>query len=749
MCETKTDGVFETLSLYTRLYSRECSVDELTHGIGKAHDMSEPSIFSSSFFIDNFERAASRAGLKSSLKKMKLKDIDPLNMPLILLMKDGSSAILDNIEKDNLNLLRPSTGDSIISCEKKKLEEIFSGYLFLIGTSFNYSERGKPSISKKGKHWFWSSIAYSKNIYFDVLKASVAINIFVIASPLFTMNVYDRVVPNNAVETLWVMGIGVISVFIMDAVIKFIRTYFIETAAKKSDIIISSRLFETAQALKLEEAPRNIGSFAANFKEFDAVRNFLTSSVVSAIVDLPFTVLFLVVINFIGGKLVIVPIVMMVLILFYTLLIKNSIYKSIAASFQASSLKNAMLIEMLYGLRDIKLLNASGIFQWKWENIVAELAKKGIKSRMLSMSINTITGLAIQLNTVLIVIYGVYLIRDLELTMGGMIAVVILSSRTISPMGQVVSLISGYQQTKVAYQSLDKIMNQETESLDPSKYIPKYNFSGEIEFREVSFNYPGSEKEIIRDVSFKIEAGERIGLIGRTGSGKSTIQKLLLGFYKPTRGTILIDGIDINQINPMILRKNINHVPQDFMLFSGSLLENLTYKAPYADEKSITEAIFTGGLENYVQASSEGLHTIIHEGGKNLSGGLRQGVAIARAFITDADIILLDEPTNSMDGSTESKVKKMLKKRSADKTTVLTTHKNGMLDMVDKVIVLERGSIVFRGSQKEMISHFASASQTKEKKEKNKIVMNRLVSVPEMLKNKLKKKKNSGDENEK
>ena len=315
-----------------------------------------------------------------------------------------------------------------------------------------------------------------------------------------------------------------------------------------------------------------------------------------------------------------------------------------------------------------------------------------------------------QLDTVLIVIYGVYLIRDQLMTMGALIGVVILSSRVIAPMGQVVALISNFEQTRIAFESLNSIMNRATEAPAGFEFIRRDSIDGALEFRDVTFTYPGSERPALENVSFTIKKGQRVALLGRTGSGKTTIQKILLGFYKPQKGSVRIDDLDASQLNPFFIRRNVMCVPQDFSLFSGTLRENVALKQPNIDDTTVIEAIKIGGLEQFMKASPRGLEMPIEERGANLSGGQRQGVAVARAFVCDSPVVLLDEPTSSMDATTEIMVIEMLKKRVAGRTLVLTTHKPMLLDLVERVIVLEGGRVAFDGDRAEFAKKFVRQS---------------------------------------
>ena len=537
--------------------------------------------------------------------------------------------------------------------------------------------------------------------------ASFIINLFVLASPLFTMNVYDRVVPNNAVETLWVLALGVSVVYGIDLFLKFVRSYFLEIAGKKSDIIMSSILFERVMDMKFSNKPKSVGSFASNLKEFDTVRNFFSSASLAAIVDLPFALIFLIVTYFIGSYLVLVPIVIMIAILCYTFFIKDPLQNAIKSTFEASAMKNGILIESLSSLETIKTLGASGHVQWNWEEATGEIANRSIKSKIITTSITTVTSFLVQLNTIAIIVLGVYMIQDTHLTMGGLIAAVMLSSRAIAPMGQVASLAANFEQTKTAYQSLSKIMQMPVERPEGKKFVRRNSFDGKIEFKNVSFTYPDTTKGSLDRINFVIQPGEKVGIIGRNGSGKTTLQKIILGLYAPTEGSVLIDGIDINQIDPADLRRNIGYVPQDVVLFKGTVRENIVQKAPYVDDMQIIKAAKVSGVDEYVNAHPLGFDMPVFERGDGISGGQRQSIAVARAFLLDSPIILLDEPTNSLDNTVESKLKANLKVNTVNKTMILVTHRTSMLDLVDRLIVMDNGKILLDGPRDEVLARLS------------------------------------------
>lgn len=703
------DELLQCLVIFTKLHNNPYSADALTIGL-PVKDGDEIELFSLKSSRSLFSRAASRAGFASTLVRKDIEQISPLVLPCILMLRGKKACILQSFSKDKktANIITPelSTGTSTI--EISKLKEEYLGYAYYLKREFVPEDTSSTKLIDAGNdHWFWGTLKRSKKIYFDVVLASFIINLFVLASPLFTMNVYDRVVPNNAVETLWVLALGVSVVYGIDFFLKFVRSYFLEIAGKKSDIIMSSILFERVMDMKFSNKPKSVGSFASNLKEFDTVRNFFSSASLAAIVDLPFAIIFLIVTYFIGSYIVLVPIVIMIAILCYTFFIKDPLQNAIKSTFEASAIKNGILIESLSSLETIKTLGASGHIQWNWEEATGEIANRSIKSKIITTSITTVTSFLVQLNTIAIIVLGVYMIQDTHLTMGGLIAAVMLSSRAIAPMGQVASLAANFEQTKTAYQSLSKIMQMPVERPEGKKFVRRNSFDGKIEFKNVSFTYPDTTKGSLDRINFVIQPGEKVGIIGKNGSGKTTLQKLILGLYSPTEGSVLIDGIDINQIDPADLRRNIGYVPQDVVLFKGTVRENIVQKAPYVDDIQIIKAAKVSGVDEYVNAHPLGFDMPVFERGDGISGGQRQSIAVARAFLLDSPIILLDEPTNSLDNTVENKLKINLKTNTANKTMLLVTHRTSMLDLVDRLIVMDNGKILLDGPRDEVLARLS------------------------------------------
>ncbi len=690
-------SILEILAAHLRRQGMDIHTETICHSLGLIADTNtiEPSHVSA---------FAQKAGIRAKFVREDLKNIHDLTLPVLLILTDGMGCLLTEIDHEN-QAHCVFDHDLSRSLPMEELQKAYSGYCFFLGKEME--QGAEPDQDIRDKHgWFFRAIRVSLPIYRDILLASFAINLFVLAVPMFSMNVYDRVVPNFATDTLWVMASAVIMIIFFDGLLKFLRVNFIELATKKSDILISSLLFEKVMDLRMEASPSNVGGFATNIREFDSIKNFMSSSVILFVIDLPFALLFLGMIFYVGGALVAVPIVCMVLLLAYVLIIRKPLFASIAASFEGGVQKNALLIESIAGLKNIKILNAAGRFRARWEHLVSTLAGYGIKSRLLSSSITTIMGMLIQLDSVFIVVYGVYLIHDGNLTMGGLIAVMILSSRAISPVGQVAGLLSSYDQTKVAYSSLKHIMELPAELEGQQNFLRPEDLSGDIRFKDVSFTYPNSEQPSVTGISFHIRAGEKVAVLGANGSGKSTLHRLMVGFYKPQQGSILVDGLDMAAVSPVFLRQQIACVPQDVMLFAGNLRSNLTLKNVHIPDENLIAAIRLAGLEALIEGSPQGIAMPVSEGGTNLSGGQRQAIAIARAFTGNPRIALLDEPTNFMDGKSEQGFVERLRSRVQGMTLMVSSHKNALLSLVDRVIVLDQGRMVFDGTKEAFLQKF-------------------------------------------
>jgi len=700
------DPLLECVVIFARLHSRPISVEALISGLPVEPGADGPELFSIDSPKGLFSRVATRAGFVSRLIHRDLDKLSRLLLPCILVLKGGNACILESIDRKNrrARVIIPEIGEGEEWLDLELLKQKYLGYAFLLKREFKQEDTNRDKgMARDSSHWFWGTLRKSRGIFASVLLSSVLINLFVLATPLFTMNVYDKVVPNDAIETLWVLAVGIVMVYFFDGLLRFIRNYLLEIAGKKSDIIMSSMLYAQVLNLKMDQWPARIGAFASQLREFESIRNFFTASTLATLVDLPFAIIFLCVIYYIGGPMIAVPLIIIAVLLLYSFILVKPLKASVEATYEASANKNAHLIETLQSIKTVKALGASNYSQWVWEESCSTIANKSMRARMLSSSISVISNLLVQLNTIGLIVFGIYRIGDLELSLGGLIAIVMMGSRTIAPMAQIASLITSYEQTKTAFRSLDELMQKPIERPESKSYVRRLGFDGAIRFRNLDFSYPESPRKSLGDISLNITAGEHVGIIGKVGSGKSSLLKLIIGLYQGENGSISIDDIDINQIDPAELRRNIGYLSQDIELLRGSIRENIAYKNLQVDDERLLQAAELAGVSLFVNQLPEGFDTQVGEGGGFLSGGQRQAIALARALLLDEPILILDEPTNSFDNTTESIVKQRLLEYSRDKTLLLVTHKAPMLQLVERLVVIDAGRIVMDGPRDEVL----------------------------------------------
>ncbi|MEZ8322228.1 ABC transporter [Vibrio cyclitrophicus ZF205] len=691
------DPLLNSLIYVSRYYGLANSPEALINGLPLSDGKLTPFLF---------PRSAERAGLVAKENRCDLESIPHLILPAILLLKQGEACVLNSIdsEKQEAEIITAESGMVPIIIPLDELKEQFIGRYFLVKKQFRYDERSPEVLKTRKGHWFWSTIWESKNIYRDVLIASILINIFAIAAPMFTRLVYDKVVPNLAFETLWVLASGIFVVFLFDLLLKLMRSYFIDVAGKKSDILISSKLFSKVLGIRMEAKPASVGAFAKNLQEFESIREFFTSATIGSLIDLPFALMFLALIWLMAGNLVFVPVTGVVVLIIYALLIQGPLRRTIEEGSRLASQKYANLIESLAGLETVKLFSAQSQFQFRWEEAVAHMANWNIKSRRITDSIQNTAGFVQQSTNVGMIIFGVYLIAEGELTMGGLIAATMLSGRAIGPLVQLSLLSTRYNQAKSSMTLIEQVMSMPDEQEEGKRYIHRPIIQGHIALDKVTFHYPDSPVASIRDLTLNISPGEKVAIIGRIGSGKTTLERLIMGLYKPTEGHVRIDDTDMEQLHHVDVRRNIGCVPQDSNLFYGSVRDNITLGRPLVDDRDVMDAANRAGVTAFTQQDPAGLERQVGEGGALLSGGQRQSIAIARAFLGRPPVLLLDEPTSAMDNRSEMHIKHQLSQLQPSETLILITHKTSMLDIVDRVIVMEKGSIIADGPKAQVLS---------------------------------------------
>lgn len=645
------------------------------------------------------ERAASRAGMSAKLQRLALDRIDSAALPVILVLKDNQACVLMGWDADGATarVLLPETGQGSITLTRTELQARYSGVVLFVRPHFRFDARTPEMRRVKVKHWFWSALLEQRFVYRDVLWAALLVNLFALAFPMFSMNVYDRVVPNNATETLWALSIGVVLIMCGDVFMRLLRSHFVDEASARVDVKISATLMEKVLGMRLENRPESVGSFASNLRGFEQVRDFIASSTVTTLIDLPFALIFIVVIAWISPWLAVPVVVAFAIILILGYVLQFRLHELSQTTYQASAQRNATLIESLTGIETIKSLGAEGVIQARWERANVFLSRINVRMRALSSSAQYLVGWLSQAVTVAIVIVGVYLISQRELTMGALIAASMLAGRALGPAGQIVGLLMQYQGARTAMESLDKIMEKPVERPVGGNFIQRPQLRGDIEFRNVKFAYPNRQDSALEGMSFKITAGERVALIGKVGSGKSTIQRLIMGLYQPTEGAVLLDGIDLRQLDPADVRRNLGYVSQDVTLFYGTLRDNITFGLPYADDSAVVAAAELAGMANFVNRHPRGFDMPVGERGESLSGGQRQSVGLARAVLHNAPLLLLDEPTSAMDFTTEAQITQNITHFAHNKTVVLVTHRTSLLALVTRVIVVDAGKIVADG----------------------------------------------------
>ena len=690
------DPLLDCLERITELYDRHTSPVTLSAGLP---------LINNRLTVPLFSRAAERAGLSSRLVKRSLKSITNLELPAVLLLDDYRAvvAVQTNRRHSSFRILVPESGMGMETISARDLGKQYSGHAIFVHPEYEPEDTISSELRTKPRSWFWGTLFSSWRLYRDVFAASFLINLFGLATPFFILNVYDRVVPNLAYETLWVLATGIGAIYLFELVMRSLRGYFVDIAGKKANLRLSAMLFEKALGLRMEVRPRSVGGFTKNLQEFDSVRDLITSLSITTLVDLPFVILGLIAINYIAQDMVWIQVTGMAALMIYSLSVQLPLKRAVDRSFEAAARKSAILVEGLTGIEEIKTLGAESQLQRKMEKAVAYIAKWGTYSRFFSSSVSHVSTFIQNIAVVAVVVAGVYMIGNGTLTQGGLIACVILSRRVISPISQVANLTTRFHRAKTALANLDRIVNLPVERPEGRSFLHCRKFKGAIEFSKVRFGYPEQGGLALNDLSFSIKAGESVAIIGPSGSGKSTLARLLLGLYRPDEGTVLIDGIDINQIDPAELRRYIGYLPQDVTLFHGSVQDNIRLGTHGISDDAVIKAAEAAGVSAFAKKHTMGYDMPVGERGRSLSGGQRQSVAIARALLLDPSILVLDEPTNSMDNHTEKRLKKRLTELVENKTLLLVTHRASLLTLVDRVIVLDHGTVVADGPKAQVL----------------------------------------------
>ncbi len=695
-------------------YGRRTSYNSLTAGLPIPKTGMTPSLF---------VRAAERVDLNARMVERSIAalSISP-TLPCILVLRNQQACILWDVNHPEKNppvrepgqdakvhpetlftLQFPETEDERRTLTLDELQPLYAGHAFFLRPVARTDDRAGPAAIDNARDWFWATLWENRSLYKEVLLSAVMINVFALAGSLFIMNVYDRVVPNQAYETLWVLSLGVFIVYVFDFIIKNMRSHLLDFAGRRADVKISGMLFEQIMGMTMPARPASAGVLASNMREFETLRDFFTSATMAALIDLPFVFFFILLIAVIAGPLALVPLLSIPLVVGMGYFMQGPLNKVIKQSMNESALKNALLFETISGLETIKVQAAEGHTQRKWEELSEKSSRTSVKSRKLSSFALNWAVFIQQLSSVVVVIVGVYLIGDAKITMGALVAAVILTGRAMAPLAQVAGLLTRLSQSRQALKQLDDLMKKPVERPAGKHFVSVPRVSGKIEFRDVVFHYPGQSIPALDHIDFAIEPGDHVGIIGAVGSGKTTIERLLLNLYQPDSGAVLLDSTDVRQIDPGDLRRNIGAVQQSPQLFYGSVRENITMGHETAADRAVIRAAEMAGVMEFLRETQAGLDTQVGERGDALSGGQRQAVAVARALLYDPPVLILDEPTASMDPASENRLLRRLHQLTEGRTTILITHKGAMLALVNKLILIDRGRMVAYGPKDDVV----------------------------------------------
>lgn len=651
-------------------------------------------------------RMLEQAGIGAGWVKRRPAELSSYLFPLMLLFRNGEARILVARRGEQFELIVPEAGGGTITLSAETLQEHYLGYALLVRPKPVPDARTEIPRGEGKGHWLFSTLWNYRRYYYSSALATVLINILALASTFFIMNVYDRVVPNQAYVTLWSLAAGVVLAIGFEFTSRQVRAHLIDTAGKKADLILGTKLFRQLLEARLEYRPPSAGSFANQFREFESVRDFITSASLATLADLPFCLLFVFVLFVIGGPLALVPLGSMIVLLGVCAYLQLPLSRFMKENLREASQKHGLLIEAIEGVETLKAAHAEGSMLRRWEDFSAQLAASSIKTKALSnMAANTVS-LITQMTTVILVLWGVYRIGDGDMTLGVLVGMVLLSGRALAPLASAVGLAVRYQQAKTALNSLNQLMEIPTVRDNNRRYLeaPK---NATLSLRKLKFSYPAPPTQprptVLNNIDLSIRHGERVAIVGNIGSGKSTLLRVMARLYLPVEGQLLINGIDAEQIDPADWNSTVGFVGQDARLFFGSLRDNLLIGNPSASSEEILHVVRLTGLDSVVAGHPLGFDRPVGEMGQALSGGQRQLVALARALLLRPQVLLLDEPTSGMDMQTERLFLQRLEAATQGCTVVVVTHRFSVLGQVDRLIVVDAGQIVADGPKDEVL----------------------------------------------
>jgi ATP-binding cassette subfamily C protein LapB len=632
--------------------------------------------------------------------------------PAILELEDDRAVVLlDRRDRDGL-VYAPGVAEPLW-VKLEELEPVFTGRAIVVEPDpTRERENERPWDEAKRKHWFWSETWKVRREFWPVLLAALVVNLLAFAMPLFTMNVYDRVIPNKAAATLWVLALGVMLALVFDFTLRIARARLIDEVGRKLDAKLSQKLFEKVMNLPMADRQGSTGALAKRVSEYEHVRDFFASTTVVLAVDLTFLFLFLGFITLVGGWLVFVPIAGITLMLTAGVSLQKAMGRAALDAQADASLQHSVLVESISGAETLKAARAEGQMLGRWQRYASMSAATSERMRKLTAVAVNLASISQQTISIGLLIGGFYRFQEGEMTMGAIIAIIMISGRSLQPVGQLAFLVTRGKQAFATLTSLQRMMEAQDERQAAMRSIVPEIRAGHIEFRNVEFRYPGASRDSLSGMNLKINRGERIGVIGRVASGKSTLGRVLCGLYAPTNGEMLVDGLDSRQYHPHQLREAFRFVSQDADVFSGTVRDNLMLGAAQADDSQLIDAVVRSGADIFLSRDAAGFDLPVGERGSRLSGGQRSLLVLARALVSPSKLLFLDEPTGSMDTQTELYFIEHLKTALApDQALVVATHRHNMLSILNRLIVIDGGKIIADGPRDQILGQLTAASQ--------------------------------------
>ncbi|MFZ9424466.1 MAG: type I secretion system permease/ATPase [Limnohabitans sp.] len=690
------DPLLICLALMSKLVGQETHVNTLRAGFAVDNHGHIPD--------DAYPDVARQHGMQAQWARIGLEQIPPYAYPVILKLRHGQSCVLLSVQETMAEVLRPQTGHEEVIVPMHELAQEYLGKCLMVSALPTRSEGQLVSYKGEAFHWFWGTLWRFKGFYLESMLATVVANLLTLSLVFFTLNVYDRVVPTLAYTSLWTLAIGTSVAIFFEFLMRWVKARLVDLGGRKADTVLNAALLREIMSIRLENRPQSIGIFASSMRDFEALRDFFSSASLVLIADLPFLLLFLVVIGLMGGPLVWVPATAVPLLILVGLWAQRPLMRAMRRNMKETGEKQSVLVESLMNLEILKAHNAEGYLQKRWEQANAATSESFKEIRSLTnlmLGITTWTG---QMVSVAMVVMGVYLIGSQQLTLGALIACVILASRVISPLGSIMGLAARYQQARSSLDTLNGLMQRPRDRHSHRRYLVPETIVGNLRAADVSFTYPGeSHHQVLQHIHLSLTAGEHMAVLGKVGSGKSTLLRLLAGLYTPQSGHVFIDDIDRAQIDPAELRSKIGYLGQEAQLFMGTLRENLVLNDSWISDETLISVLKKLDLYSLVTHHPKGLDMSLTEAGGGLSGGQRQLLAVARLMVREPRLVFMDEPTSLMDQGTENKVIEVLGEWLNGRTLVLVTHRLQLLTWVNKILVLDQGNTVAMGPRDQVL----------------------------------------------